>query len=89
MGVRPTRVTYVENDPALRGIMSILMGKQPQIDLILSTGSAQEALQHPQVAVCDAALLDLALGTEQMTGWSAAYVEIHRPSSSITSDYSS
>ena len=68
MRVRPTRVIYVENDPALRGIMSTLLGRQPQIDLALSTGSVMEALQHPLLPVCDAALLDLALGTEQMNG---------------------
>ena len=66
--MRPTRLIYVENDPALRGIMATLLGRQPQIDLVLSTGSAMEALQHPQLGVCDAALLDLALGTEQMNG---------------------
>jgi DNA-binding NarL/FixJ family response regulator len=59
---------YVENDPALRGIMSTLLGRQPQVDLVLSTGSAAEALSHPELRRCDAALLALALGPEQMNG---------------------
>ncbi len=66
--MRPTRVIYVENDPALRGIMSTLLGRHKQIELALSTGSAAEVLQYPHLVACDVALLDLALGPEQMTG---------------------
>lgn len=67
-GVRPTRVIYVENDPALRGIMSSLLDESPDIDLILATGIAHEALDQRFVERADVALIDLALGTAQMNG---------------------
>ena len=66
--MRPTRVIYVENDPALRGIMASLLDEAPDIDLILSTGIAHEALDPDIVERADVALLDLALGTAQING---------------------
>ena len=66
--VRPTRVIYVENDPALRGIMASLLDETTDIELILSTGIAHEALDPEIVELADVALLDLALGTAQMNG---------------------
>lgn len=66
--MRATRVIYVENDPALRGIMSSLLDASPDIDLILSTGIAHEALDQRIVEQADVALLDLALGTAQING---------------------
>ena len=66
--VRPTRVIYVENDPALRGIMASLLDETPGVELILSTGIAHEALDPDIVSRADVALLDLALGTAQMNG---------------------
>jgi DNA-binding NarL/FixJ family response regulator len=66
--VRPTRVIYVENDPALRGIMSALLDETGDVELLLSTGIAHEALDPSIVEKADVALLDLALGTAQMNG---------------------
>ncbi|MFM9136377.1 MAG: hypothetical protein ACKOT0_13250 [bacterium] len=66
--MRPTRVIYVENDPALRGIMSSLLDESPDSDLILATGIAHEALDQRVVERADVALIDLALGTAQMNG---------------------
>lgn len=66
--VRATRVIYVENDPALRGIMSALLDETEDVDLLLSTGIAHEALDPSIVEKADVALLDLALGTAQMNG---------------------
>lgn len=59
---------YVENDPALRGIMTGMLSARPEIELLLSTGSAQQALEHPAVLSADVALLDVALGAESMDG---------------------
>ena len=67
-GVRPTRLIYVENDPSLRGIMSTMLEEEPELDLILSTGIAHEALDPQLVALADAALIDLALGSAQLNG---------------------
>jgi two-component system, NarL family, response regulator DesR len=66
--VRDTRVVYVENDPALRGILSRDLAKAPGLLLVLSTGSAAEALASPQIARADVALLDLALGVGELNG---------------------
>lgn len=66
--MRPTRLIYVENDPALRGIMSSLLAAEPALELLFSAGGADEALARPEVLDADVALLDLALGAHQMTG---------------------
>lgn len=59
---------YVENDPSLRTIMADLLAKRDEIDLISAAGTAQEALDKDNVEVADAALIDLALGADQMNG---------------------
>ena len=61
--MRATRLVYVENDPALRGILSRALAADPGIDLLLSTGLPDEALGSDAAENADAALLDLALGT--------------------------
>lgn len=66
--MRPSRVIYVENDPALRGIMTDMLAARPEIEVILSTGSASGALADARVAGADVALLDVALGAEDMDG---------------------
>lgn len=66
--MRPSRVIYVENDPALRGILSRALANSPEIDLLLSTGVSAEALGFEHVAQADVALLDLALGADQLNG---------------------
>lgn len=67
-GVRPTRVIHVENDPALRGIMAMLLGERPELEVILSVESPDAALASDLVEHADVALLDLALGPHVMTG---------------------
>jgi DNA-binding NarL/FixJ family response regulator len=66
--MRATRVIYVENDPALRGIMTSLLQDSDEIELILVTGLAHEALDPEAVRLADVALIDLALGSGQMNG---------------------
>lgn len=66
--VRDTRVIYVENDPALRGIMTRSLRDTDGIDLLLETGSARDALTAPEAVRADVALLDLALGTDELNG---------------------
>lgn len=66
--MRATRVIYVENDPALRGIMTQLLESRPELEIIVATGMAHEVLDDRLVATADVALLDLALGTTQMNG---------------------
>lgn len=66
--MRPTRLVYVENDPALRGILSRALAAAPGIDLLLATGLPDEALESDSVTIADAALLDLALGPDELNG---------------------
>ena len=66
--MRATRVIYVENDPALRGIMTSMLNSASELDVILSTGSPNEALTYVPAAPADVALLDLALGVDEMNG---------------------
>lgn len=66
--MRPTRLIYVENDPALRGILAGLLSEHPDLDLLLSADGPDAALDSECVEQADAALLDLALGSTAMTG---------------------
>ena len=59
---------YVENDPALRGIITQLLEQRPDIEVLLATGIAHEALDQRIAEQADVALLDLALGSSQMNG---------------------
>ncbi len=66
--MRATRVLYVENDPALLGILTRLLSRRPDIEVLLATPSPAEALAFDGVANADVALIDLALGQDQMNG---------------------
>jgi len=66
--VRPTRVIYVENDPALRGILGGMLAEQPSLDLLLVASGPDEVLDHRAVLEADVALIDLALGLGVMNG---------------------
>lgn len=66
--MRATRVIYVENDPALRGIMTSMLNRSPDLEVILSTSSPAEALAFEDLGRADVALLDLALGQGEMNG---------------------
>ena len=66
--MRDTRVIYVENDPALRGVMARSLHRAEGIELLLESGSAREALAAPEVVRADVALLDLALGADELSG---------------------
>ncbi len=66
--VRATRVIYVENDPALLGIIRDLLEAQVGIEVVCACSNAAEALASPTVATADVALLDLGLGTDSMNG---------------------
>ena len=66
--MRDTRVIYVENDPALRGVMTRSLRDAEGIELLLETGSARDALAAPEVIRADVALLDLGLGADELNG---------------------
>jgi two-component system response regulator DesR len=66
--VRPTRAIYVENDPALRGIITTFLTQHPDVDLLLSAPNAEGIINSPEALQADVALLDLALGLHEMNG---------------------
>ena len=66
--MRATRVIYVENDPALRGIMATLLGQRPELEVVLACSDPAEAVSSSAVPIADVALLDLALGPGVMNG---------------------
>lgn len=66
--MRPTRVIYVENDPALRGIVSKVLDARTELDLILTAENADAVLESDAAKAADVALLDLALGLGAMNG---------------------
>ena len=66
--MRATRVIYVENDPALRGIMTSMLNASADLEVILSTSSPTEVLAFDDLSRADVALLDLALGQGEMNG---------------------
>lgn len=66
--MRPTRVLYVEDDPALRGILSSALTQEPTIEITATAASAQEALSKSEAFKFDVALLDLSLGDRSLNG---------------------
>ena len=57
--MRPTRVIYVENDRSLRGNITQLLEQRAEIEVLLATGIAHEALDQRIAEQADVALLDL------------------------------
>lgn len=66
--MRPTRVIYVENDPALRGIVGRFLAQRSELEVLLTAPNGTEVLSSEAVSEADVALLDLALGLDQMNG---------------------
>lgn len=65
--MRATRAIYIENDPALRGVITKLLSARPEVDVVGTFGSSHEALDFNAVTA-DVALIDLALGPESLNG---------------------
>lgn len=66
--MRDTRLVYLENDAFVRGIMTREFDAAPGIELLLATGSPTAALESEEFMKADVALLDLALGTNELNG---------------------
>lgn len=66
--VEVLRVLYVEDDPALRGILSTILQGRRDIEVVAAVGDSRAALTAAQEQSVDVALLDLALGRDDMTG---------------------
>ena len=62
------RVIYVENDPALRGILSAQLKARQEVEFVEAFSSSEEALSFSHPKQIDVALLDLALGQDSLNG---------------------
>ena len=67
-GASVLRVLYVEDDPALRGILSAILGSRRDLEIVVTAGSPDEALTAVEGTAFDVALLDLSLGDDSMSG---------------------
>ena len=65
---QPLRVLYVEDDPALRGILASILGSRPELTIVAAVGNSQAALAEAQSSPVDVALLDLSLGEGDISG---------------------
>jgi DNA-binding NarL/FixJ family response regulator len=66
--MRPTRLLYVENDPALRRILSEILARSPELELIGSVSGSDEALNRDLVKRADVALIDFSLDQNGLNG---------------------
>ncbi|HAN71558.1 MAG TPA: hypothetical protein DCQ36_08210 [Actinobacteria bacterium] len=62
------RVLYVEDDPALRGILTAILGSRQDLDIVVTAGSPAVALAEAETTEFDVALLDLSLGEDNLSG---------------------
>ena len=66
--MRPIRLLYIENDPALRNILGKMLSASPEIDLLGCYASADEVLDRALIRRADVALIDFALDQNGLNG---------------------
>jgi len=66
--MRPTRLLYVENDPALRNILGQMLDKSADLELLGSFGRSDEVLDRELATKADVALIDFALDQNGLNG---------------------
>ena len=66
--MRSTRVLYVENDSALRQFLADSLANHPEIEIIASLATADEALDRALARKADVALIDFALESNGLNG---------------------
>ena len=69
---RPLRVIYVENDPALRGLIAKVLKSKPEISEVFDFGTGEEAIAFNRGVIADVALVDVSLGAHVMDGVAVA-----------------
>lgn len=70
--MKKTRVIYVEDDPTLLGIVSKILRNQPELEVV-SVATSAEALEKIESQVFQAALLDISLGHNSISGIELAH----------------
>ena len=68
LGMRPIRLLYIENDPALRNILGKMLSASSDIDLLGSYSGANEVLDRALIRRADVALIDFALDQNGLNG---------------------
>jgi DNA-binding NarL/FixJ family response regulator len=66
--MRPTRLVYIENDPALRKILGEILSKSPDLELIASFSGSDEAMNREIIRKADVALVDFSLDQNGLNG---------------------
>ena len=66
--MRPTRLLYVENDPALRKILGGMLSASSELDLLGSFSTSDEVLDRVLVRNADVALIDFSLDQNGLNG---------------------
>ncbi|MEY4367476.1 MAG: hypothetical protein RLZ28_891 [Actinomycetota bacterium] len=66
--MRKLKVIYVENDSALRAMLSSMLDAVEQVNLLGSFATTGEALKAPEVQIADVALVDFALERDGLNG---------------------
>lgn len=64
----PTRLLYVENDPALRHILGQILRKSHDLEVLGDYGNSEDVLDRKLVRSADVALIDFALDQNGLNG---------------------
>jgi len=68
LDMRPTKLLYVENDPALRNILGSMLSSSNDLEMLGSFAEADEVTDRNLVRKADVALLDFALDQNGLNG---------------------
>jgi DNA-binding NarL/FixJ family response regulator len=68
LDMRPIRLFYIENDPALRNILGKMLSSSGDVEMLGSFASADEATDRGLVRKADVALVDFALDQNGLNG---------------------
>lgn len=66
--MRPTRIIYIENDPALRSILGGMLSSSQDLELLASFTSGREVIDRSLIRKADVALIDFALDQNGLNG---------------------
>jgi DNA-binding NarL/FixJ family response regulator len=66
--VRPTKVLYIENDPALRSLLAGLLKTSSQLEIVDAFGTVKESLDPQLVRRTDVALINFGLDHDTLNG---------------------
>ena len=66
--MRPTKLIYIENDPALQRILGSMLANTPELEMLGSFTKAEEVLDRSLVIKADVALIDFSLDQNGLNG---------------------